>query len=392
MSYDYAALMPFAATDRQREVLQAVLTHGTTRKAAAHLGVAKSTIDRVLDSCRKRATQAGAGPHYLPPEQVPPGLVVKGTSTYYDADGVARGQWVKTREDRQALAEAVKEWALWLSDEFKGLAHSKPDTPSTNDDIMCVYPMGDPHFGMYAWAAETGEDFDLAEADRRTRAAIDRLVDSAPASQQALFINLGDMFHADDASNRTPSSGHALDVDTRFGKVIQTGLRAMVYCIERLRAKHERVIYWHEIANHDPHSGYMLAVCLDAYYHDAPDVEINLSPAFFHYMRFGKVLIGATHGHGPKQTELPLIMAHDRKEDWGQTDYRYWYVGHVHHRSAKEHPGCIVETFRTLAGSDAWHAGKGYRSGKDMTCITLHRQHGEIQRTTCPLGMLQCAA
>jgi len=132
----------------------------------------------------------------------------------------------------------------------------------------------------------------------------------------------------------------------------------------------------------------MLALCLDAYYRDCYDVTVSLSPAMFQYKHFGKCLIGATHGHGPKQADLPLIMAADQKEAWGESDYRYWYVGHVHHKSAKEHPGCIVETFRTLTGTDAWHAGKGYRSGKDMSVITLHKNHGEIMRTTCPLSML----
>jgi hypothetical protein len=47
-----------------------------------------------------------------------------------------------------------------------------------------------------------------------------------------------------------------------------------------------------------------------------------------------------------------------------------------------------VETFRTLAAKDAWHAGKGYRSGRDMYAITHHINHGEIMRTRCDIGML----
>lgn len=381
-------LLNFCQTDTQRTYVQAVIDHGSCRKAAKALGKAKSTITESLQRLQARAAQAGVGDQYLKQDVVPPGFAVSKVSSYVNQEGETTGQWVQSKPGAQDKLESVKEWARWLSEDFKGKAPAKFRTTHTDADIMCVYPMGDPHFGLYSWGEETGEDFDLEEAERRTIKVIDRLVASAPASETALFINLGDMLHADDSTNRTPASGHALDVDTRFGKVVQVALRAMIYCIEAMRQKHKKVIYWHEIANHDPHSGYMLALCLSAYYDKAKDVEINLSPSFFHYMQFGKCLIGATHGHGPKQQDLPLIMAHDQKEAWGKTDYRYWYVGHVHHKSAKEHPGVIVETFRTLTGTDAWHSSKGYRSGQDMNVITLHKEHGEIQRTTCPLGMI----
>ena len=81
-------------------------------------------------------------------------------------------------------------------------------------------------------------------------------------------------------------------------------------------------------------------------------------------------------------------MAADRPEDWGNTEFRHWMCGHIHHWTAKEHPGVIVETFRTLAGKDAWHAGKGYRSRRDMNCIVFHAKYGEIQRIKCDITRL----
>jgi hypothetical protein len=104
-------------------------------------------------------------------------------------------------------------------------------------------------------------------------------------------------------------------------------------------------------------------------------------------MRFGQNLIGSTHGDGAKPADLPLLMAADRAEDWGKTSFRYWYTGHVHHRSAKEHPGCIVESFRTLAAKDSWHTGQGYRAGRDMYAIVLDREHGEVERYRCDIRM-----
>jgi hypothetical protein len=53
-----------------------------------------------------------------------------------------------------------------------------------------------------------------------------------------------------------------------------------------------------------------------------------------------------------------------------------------------ELPGCLVESFRALAPRDAWHSAQGYRSGRDMHCIVLHEQHGEIERHRVDVGAL----
>jgi hypothetical protein len=82
-------------------------------------------------------------------------------------------------------------------------------------------------------------------------------------------------------------------------------------------------------------------------------------------------------------------MAADRPQDWGLTTERHWYCGHIHHKDHdKEHPGVTIETFRTLAPKDAWHAGQGYRSGRDMHCIVHHREFGELERHRCGIAMI----
>jgi hypothetical protein len=102
-------------------------------------------------------------------------------------------------------------------------------------------------------------------------------------------------------------------------------------------------------------------------------------------------LIGATHGDTTKPEQLLGVMASDRAEDWGQTKHRYWYTGHVHHQSVREFAGVTAESFRTLAAKDAYAAGHGYRAGRDMRCIVLHRDHGEVERHRVDVGMLEPA-
>ena len=81
---------------------------------------------------------------------------------------------------------------------------------------------------------------------------------------------------------------------------------------------------------------------------------------------------------------------HPQKEnDCSQFENVRSTCGHIHHLSRdKECAGCVVETFRTLAPKDAWHAGQGYRAGRDMYAITHHVSHGEFMRTRCDVSML----
>ena len=249
--------------------------------------------------------------------------------------------------------------------------------------------MGDPHFGMYAWGAEAGDDFDLGIAKRLTYAAIDSLVESAPPAKEALIIELGDFFHADGDEART-QSGHALDTDTRHARVLRLGFDAMCYVVRATLRKHEHVTLRIVSGNHDSKSSVALRLMLVAYFHSEPRVTVDESPAMHWYYKFNRVLIGATHGDKSRPRDMGTIMAADRPREWGQTDFRYFYHGHFHSKQKdQEHPGCVVEGFRTLAPKDAWHAGQRYRSGREMQCIIHHRKYGEIERHTWPVAMVK---
>ena len=364
------------------EMIAAVAEHGGIRTAARALGVHHSKVQRAVRRQAEPKPQLDAARSGLAP------YVIKGMSTLRDGDGNVKQEWTKTALNAELQQQAVEAHIRWLAEEVRGLSPYIAPPAVCDDDLLVVYPMGDPHFGLYSWVEETGENFDLAMADELTRAAIGRLVATAPSAGTGLLLNLGDAFHADDSRNMTPGHGNQVDVDGRYAKVIEVGARAMIHCALRLLEKHKRVVVWNLPGNHDPHASFALAIAMKMFFENEPRVEVDLSPSLFRYLKFGKNLIGSHHGHGTKGSDLPLLMATDRPIDWGETEFRVWYCGHIHHYTAREYPGCNVETFRTLAAKDAWHTGKGYRSGRDMTSITIHREWGEVQRTRCDISML----
>lgn len=387
---DLTAYFPYCDTERQKQVLTEVIAHGTPTSAAKASGMNESSYRSIIRAIKTRAALAGYSPSHDMMHTVPDTHVVKGISSYYDRQGNLTGQWVKSTLRQESLKELAEE----LADALLGTVPAREKIPAPKasiKDMLTAYPMGDPHIGLYSWKEECGEDFDCDIAERDLCSAIDILVESAMPTEKALLINLGDFFHSDNQENRTKQSGHALDVDSRKQRVNRIGVRIMTYLIDKALEKHKEVTVINEVGNHDDESSYMLSLILDAYYRNNKRVVIDLAPRTNHYYKFGKVLIGVTHGNNCKADALGQIMAADRPEDWGQTEFRYWLVGHIHHTSKKEVPGAVIESFRTLAAKDAWHTSKGYRSGRDMIRITYHKEFGETGRTTLGIKQIQAA-
>jgi hypothetical protein len=384
------SLKKFVTTPLQLDVIQAVIDKGSYAKAAAALGSDRRSVGKCVDRIVMNAARRGHSPDHDMTKTTPEGFTVSGVSTMYDADGEVKMQWVKTRQEaEEQLKKTLEAVVEAFSDpKIKIKEIPKPKKIET-DDLLTVYPMGDPHIGMYAWAEEAGEDFDVKIAERNLVAATRRLTQIAPRTKRALIVNVGDFYHSDNQSNQTSRSGHALDVDTRWANVLWVGVRAMRECIEAALKKHEEVHVINEIGNHDDHTAQVLTMALSMAYENNPRVTFDRGPGRFHYYRFGKVLIGTTHGDTVKPAQLGGVMATDKPEDWGQTHRRYWLTGHVHTHNVFELPGCHVESFRTLAAKDAWTASMGYRSGRDMYCIVMHREFGEIERHRTDILMIE---
>lgn len=374
------------ATVRQIEYLEAVEKYGSNAKAAKALGVNRRVVDKSLKSLKARAAKQLATEHDYT-KVVPDGYSIRGVSQFVNSEGKIAGQWIKTGVDDARRQELLQEMIATMCADVPKLAAIKPPK-STIESLLNVIPMGDPHFGLYAWAQESGDDFDTDKAKKLTLGAVDRLMASAPDAETCIILPLGDVFHANDQSNVTPGHKHQLDVDSRFVKVLGIGIETYRYAVIRALEKHPRVVVRFVSGNHDPQAVWALAFTIQAFFSDNPRVTVDLSPSKFWYYQHGKVLIGSTHGDTVKHEQLLGVMATDKAVEWGATKHRYWYTGHVHSQHVREYPGVVCESFRTLAAKDAYAAGHGYRAGRDMLCITHHKEHGEVERHRCDIGML----
>lgn len=367
-------------TDQQlQETVDAVALHGGQHQAAAALGLSQSTINYRLSLAARRnigATGVLGGP-------LPLGQRLRGVSTLYGEDGQLRAQWVKTSQEPSleditaAIQSAFEEYEGWA-------VLPNRITSKTKQELLTVYPIADLHLGQYSWQEETGQDYDLEIASKLLTETMGQLVADSPPADTAIVLNLGDFFHSDSNENRTRRSGNVLDVDTRYAKVLQTGVNLMIATVQLALQKHQRVLVRNLQGNHDPYAALALSIALGAYFAGSERVTVDTSPSPFFFYRHGAVLLGATHGDMAKPAAMVTIMAAKRAEDWGVTRHRYIYLGHVHQKNmgGGDIAGATWETFQTLAPRDAWGNSMGFVSPRSMQSITHHAEHGEATRLT----------
>ena len=377
---NYLKLSEFASTETEKKYFDVLVEHNSQAKVAAHFNVSENSVYKAVKRVKKRAAKMGHAPEHDMTKTTPEGFHIKGVSSYYGEDGELKGQWVKTNKDKEETLELLKDAVDAIIEPCRGLATPVKRPIKTITNKMATYPIAEPHMGMYSWDKETGDDYDLDIAETILIDSMRELVDSAPDSKKGLIVNLADYFHADNESNQTAASGNVLDVDGRWGKVFQVGVRAKRAVINMALEKHDEVEVISGLGNHDKHSIFCLMMMMQAYFENEPRVKIHLPNNPFAYYQFGKNLIGLHHGNGVKPAELPMIMAADKPKEWGETLYRHFMYGHIHHKVVKEHAGCVTEAFRSIATKDSWHNSKGYRAGRAMEAIVYHEDGGEHSR------------
>lgn len=379
MTNDLEYLREFCNTPRQEEILDAVIAHGGNRSAAKSLGVTLNAVAEKMAAMRKRAAKAGRAPGHFN-DGTAPGYRMGKVTIQRGPEGVER-VWERQHPDQRDWTEIFSQMLDAIAD--RPAAKATPG-PVDTANLLNVIPIGDPHFGSYSWAVESGESWDLQEAKRLHVEGVSELIRAMPAARECILINLGDMFDSNDARNRTPRSGNVMDPHGTFGEILAAACEATVQMIDMCLRKCRNVEYVPLEGNHDPEASAALAVYIHAYYRNEPRVTTRLLPYVYWYRRHGSVLLGSHHGHGCKPESLPLVMAEDRRQDWGAARHCYWLIGHFHHKQlfGKGYTGASVGGFNTLAANNKHHHDAGYRGPRDITGIVYHPDHGEWERHT----------
>lgn len=372
------------ATPRQVELIDAVNLHGSGGKAAAALGVAKSVVNISLANLKKRAAKYGYSPDHDMKRPVPDGFMVKGVSTYYDEEGKARGQWVKSIVDRDRMEEVMREAVSAMCEDIRPQAPIP--APTGTDEALCnLIVFSDYHIGQLAWHKEGGADWDLKIAEKLLLQSFVHMVDTVPRAKSMVLCLQGDQLHTDGLLPLTPAHKNVLDADGRFSKIVAAAIRVIRSLVDHALTRHERLHLIICEGNHDEASSMWLRHMFAALYENEPRMTVNDSELPFYVFQHGETMLGFHHGHKVKNEQLPMLFAAQYPKVWGATTKRYCHTGHRHHVDEKEYAGMTVTQHPTLAARDAHAARGGWISERAAVAVTYHERFGQVARTiVCP--------
>jgi len=376
------------ANDRQKEIIQAINEYGGIRPAARALQLHHTTVADSIRIVRRKAAISGYAPDNDMVRVVPDPFIVRGISTYYNAEGKASGQWVKSRIEDTKLQEMMRQSIDAMKEDIPRLS-ALPAPPLSNDNLLNCYVITDYHLGMLSWDEETGENWDVAIAESLVVKWFEQAIAQSPNADTAVFAQLSDFLHFDGMDAVTPASKHLLDVDTRFAKLVRSAIRVLRTVIDMLLAKHQKLHIIMADANHDPVSQIWLREWFSVLYENEPRVTVDKSPNPYNAYEFGNVALFFHHGHKRKVANVSEVFAGQFREMFGRTKYAYAHMGHMHHLDIKENNLMIVEQHRTLAPGDAYSARGGWLSGRDAKVISYDRRYGEVSRLTINSDMLR---
>ena len=368
------------------EQLREELASGMTNKA-----IAEKYGMNIRNVELRRSKLAKAGELHGNPgikKLVPDGYMVKGTSTMIDAEGNEKIRWVKTSIDNErleVLMEQAREAFCSELPKANVVAHSGGQV---NSELMTLYPIFDIHIGMMAHRHESGENYDTNTAEKLMESYFDHAISVSPSSEKAVILVGGDFLHSDGLEAVTPASGHCLDQDSRYAKLVYVAIRSIRGAVEKMLKKHKEVEIQIIEGNHDQSGMIWLRAAMAAFYENESRVFVDTSPAIMHKTRFGSTLLGYTHGHTMKKAESRLAaMATDYRKDFGECEFVYCHSGHFHHATVTECTLGIDEVHPALASKDAYAARGGWRSYRQAAAIVYHKNFGEVGRHIYRPGM-----
>ena len=385
---DLESLKEFA-TQRQCEIIDALIKNGTQASAAKDLGLNIRTLERSLKRVKENASRRGWSPSHDMNHPVPSTHVVKGVSTFYDENGSPIRQWVKSDLKKQSQEEALESFVEALKEDLPKY-QSLPSKQLTDmPQALTAYVIGDAHIGMKVTKERNGDsDWDLEIAERVTVGAIEKLIKSSGGSEVGLMLDLGDFGHSDNLNNTTSSGQNHMDMDGDYGDSVAAQVRVYRRSIDLLLAAHNKVILMQVRGNHNSSTSRCMNVMLKAFYENEPRVEVLDNAHKFQHITYGSNLLVTHHGDRMKPQRAFEYVARSLSKEWGQCDHKHMLMGHIHHATSVEIASMLVETFQALPSGDSWHADSGYGAKRTMSAIVYDKEHGEIQRHKVNINQL----
>ena len=190
-----------------------------------------------------------------------------------------------------------------------------------------------------------------------------KLLSSVLIDKPSVFIlPVGNDLFTTNGFMKTTKKGTPQDPMITHEQIFKDGLgliRKFIDTLSQYGKVYVPIIY----GNHSVDAEFYLGVCLETLYENNANVLIENTLKARKYITYQNNLFGFGHGDLEKKNidKLPLIMATENPKEWGNTKYRVFYLGDIHHRQefkffrTKDNPGCMVQFLRSTSITDSWH-------------------------------------
>ncbi|HCT6439880.1 TPA: metallophosphoesterase [Salmonella enterica] len=341
-----------------------------------------------LRSARLAKKGVGHGNDPVISKRVADGFGIKRVSALVRGNGEEVLTWVITEQDKERQLEAMRAVIDGMKSDITPVSAVPPPKKRQNEKLLNLYTVSDFHLGMLAWADESGDDWDMKIAEDLFSKWFDAAFQKAPDAGVGVINLLGDFAHFDSLDAVTPASGHVLDADTRYQKLVRYMIRMVRRVVNMALVKHKSVRLLIVQGNHDESGMIWLAEMFSTLYDNEPRVFVDTSADVYKMVQHGKTTLFFHHGHKARFDAIEPVMIAKFRKAFGESVYSYAHVGHLHHQKIVESRNMIVEQHRTLAAKDAYASRGGWMSGRSANVITYSAEYGEVARLTISPEML----
>tara|TARA_R100001594_G_scaffold45372_1_gene78164 strand:+ start:3542 stop:4828 length:1287 start_codon:yes stop_codon:yes gene_type:complete len=286
---------------------------------------------------------------------------------------------IKPELNLQLISEQLREDLKDLSPKVE---RKKRDRTDRKDMYLLEISAFDLHLGKIG---VKGDDYSLEIAETRLFDAIDHLLYRAQGYNidKILFIIGNDFLNSDgdwpipSTTKGTPQFNSNYHID-----IYRSGRKMLIKAIEYLTEVspvHVMVVP----GNHDRESMMHLGDTVQLYFENNDNVYVDNGDCLMKMMVYGKNMVIADHGDGPKIQNLPAIISQRYKNAWSDVDFVEVHRGHLHTNKAaklaaiEELSGITVRNLSSMSATDYWHDSKGFIGNiKKAQAFLYHRKNG----------------
>ena len=268
---------------------------------------------------------------------------------------------------------------------------AKPPIPAAQYDPggeVLEIDIADLHSGMYAWARETGADYDVNIArERFLRVIADNVARCKGQRFSGIILALlGDLLHVDNDQSTT-TRGTFQQADGRLAKIFDTTLEMLIDAVGMLgEIAPVDVVYTR--GNHDGVSGRMLIKALEVSLRPDPRITVDAEPTPQKWRLVGETLIGLVHGDMPERNLSGWLQVQARSMD-KPVRYMEVHAGHRHSQKTVERiqtqdaEGVVIRTMPTITQASTWEHQQGYRATRSAMSFVWCAQRGLREMWYC---------